>query len=364
MYSFEPQSMDAILEKASHQLQQKLPFVIYNKPNSNQLIGIFQQNDILHFVENFEEKGFVFAPFDGKGIVLIPQHQSKIYIADFKITLDNKALIYPKEKYSTEAKIKYENLVQKAIDKIQSGALSKVVLSRQEIVELSGFELSGIIQKMLNSYPSAFVYCFFHPRVGLWMGAFSEQLLKMKGRKFYTSAVAGTQLFQESEEVIWEDKERQEQQFVSDFIIEKVKRIASTITISAPYSLRAGNLMHIKTDIQGIVNPESNLEEILETLHPTPAVCGLPLEAAKDFILKNEGYDREYYSGYLGEFNIDLISQENNTDLYVNLRCVKIDLGTNKVNIYVGGGITGGSIPEKEWSETTNKSMTMKKILE
>lgn len=364
MHQFEPQSMATILENASRQLQKKLPFVIYNKPNSSQIIGVFQQNDLLYFVENFEEKGFVFAPFDEKEIVLIPENQSEICIAHFEITLDNKTLIYSKHEDRSEAKIKYENLVQKAIVKIQSGELSKVVLSREEIVELSGFELSGIIQKILNSYPSAFVYCFFHPKVGLWMGAFSEQLLKIEGRVFYTSAVAGTQLFQESEEIIWKYKEKKEQQFVSDFIIEKVKKIASNILVSKPYSLKAGNLLHIKTDIQGVVNPESSLKEVLEILHPTPAVCGLPLDIAKDFILNNEGYDREYYSGYLGEFNNNFISQENNTDLYVNLRCVKIDLGTNKAHIYVGGGITEGSIPEKEWSETTNKSMTMKKILE
>ena len=364
MTSSEPQSMVAILEKASSQLQQKLPFVIYNKPNSKQLIGIFQQNDTLCFVENFEETGFAFAPFDRDKIVLIPKNQSEICIADFEMTSDNETHIHPKEKDRGEAKIKYENLVQKAIDKIESGELSKVVLSREEIVKLSSFDIFVVLKRLFNSYSSAFAYCFFHPKVGLWMGAFSEQLLKMEGAIFYTSAVAGTQLFQESQEAIWENKEKQEQQFVSDFILEKVKKITSSIVISEPYNLKAGNLLHIKTDIQGIVNLGSSLKEVLEILHPTPAVCGLPLDVAKEFILKNEGYDREYYSGFLGELNSDFGTQEKNTDLYVNLRCVKIDLRTNRAHIYVGGGITEGSIPEKEWIETTNKSMTMKEILE
>jgi len=96
-------------------------------------------------------------------------------------------------------------------------------------------------------------------------------------------------------------------------------------------------------------------------LHPTPAVCGLPKKITKDFILNNEGYNREYYSGFLGEINKDFVSKENNTDLFVNLRCMQIT--DNKAFIYVGGGITKDSIPENEWKETVNKSMTIKKVL-
>ena len=76
----------------------------------------------------------------------------------------------------------------------------------------------------------------------------------------------------------------------------------------------------------------------------------------------------EYYSGFLGEFNNDFIVQKNATDLYVNLRCVKIDLVAQskqiEANIFVGGGITKDSIPENEWYETVNKSQTIKKILD
>jgi isochorismate synthase len=94
----------------------------------------------------------------------------------------------------------------------------------------------------------------------------------------------------------------------------------------------------------------------LDTLHPTPAVCGLPKAAAKDFILQNENYDRCYYTGFLGEINTNL-----KTELFVNLRCVEI-IDTFAA-IYVGGGITLDSNPEDEWLETSNKTNTIKSVL-
>ena len=91
-------------------------------------------------------------------------------------------------------------------------------------------------------------------------------------------------------------------------------------------------------------------------MHPTPAVCGFPKDESKAFILENENYDRTFYTGFLGELNV-----HNQTDLFVNLRCMEIV--DKQVNLFIGCGITKDSIPEKEWEESINKSMTMNKIL-
>jgi isochorismate synthase len=80
-----------------------------------------------------------------------------------------------------------------------------------------------------------------------------------------------------------------------------------------------------------------------------------------DFIINNEGYDRSFYAGFLGELNFDFETKENTTDLYVNLRCMQVK--ENLAHIYVGGGITIDSNAEIEWLETVNKSQTIKKIL-
>ncbi len=101
---------------------------------------------------------------------------------------------------------------------------------------------------------------------------------------------------------------------------------------------------------------------MIKKLHPTPAVCGLPKEAAKQFILENESYHRKFYTGFLGELNIDFKTfKKEYSDLFVNLRCM--DIENNAATLYVGCGITKDSIPEMEFMETVNKSMTIRKVV-
>ena len=72
------------------------------------------------------------------------------------------------------------------------------------------------------------------------------------------------------------------------------------------------NLLHIKTDVSAEIKPEVMLSDIVLALHPTPALCGLPKKEAKEFILKSEGYNRKFYSGFLGEVNKDFENNEDN----------------------------------------------------
>jgi isochorismate synthase len=227
--------------------------------------------------------------------------------------------------------------------------------------------LEAVFERILQQYSTAFCYCWFHPKIGMWMGATPEKLLQANQNKFSTMALAGTQSFQGNDVVFWQNKEREEQEFVTDFILDNLKKIASEVVVSSPYTTRAGNVLHLKTDIQGVLNPDSNLKKVVEVLHPTPAVCGLPKILAKDFILENENYEREYYTGFLGEINHDFSTKEEASDLYVNLRCMKIESIPNeaiaKAHLFIGCGITKNSLPEAEWEETVNKSKTMKRIL-
>lgn len=352
--------MNPLIIKAQRHFDARLPFALYNKPNSSKLIGLFQHDSILHHVADFKEAGFVFAPFSGKKIVLVPESESEVLIENFKpgSILGNESTALGS--HSGIATDDYKTLVQQAIDEILAGHFDKVVLSRTEVVKLQHFDLKVVLERLFNLYPTAFTYCFFHPKVGLWMGGFSEQLLRMDRNKFQTMAVAGTQTYHENQ-IIWGDKEKAEQQFVTDFIVDSLQGQSAQLNISDPYTMRAGQVMHLKTDIRGELKPGVGFNEILEVLHPTPAVCGFPKASAQQFLIQNEGYDREYYSGFLGEFNKDFATNAKTTDLYVNLRCLQIK--QNEAILYVGGGITKDSNPEKEWQETVNKSLTMKDVL-
>jgi len=353
--------MTDVFVKVKAQLEKQLPFVLYAKPKADRMIALFQANDSLHFLKDFSEKGFVFAPFDGDAIPYIPQAESEVYVEKIKET---DFLIAPNPIIETDeaAKRDFEALVTAGVDAIGQGAFEKVVLSRKAMVAIPSFELETVFKKLVAFYPTAFKYCFFHPKIGLWLGASPEQFLKINQETLQTVALAGTQAVSESTDVVWQEKEIEEQQLVTDFITQSLSDKVSELTVSSPYSVQAGNLWHIKTDIAATIGSNSNLEEIIKSLHPTSAVCGLPKAAAKDFILQNESYDRSYYSGFLGELNIDLATfRTEQTDLFVNLRCMKIN--DKHVELFIGCGITKDSVPEAEFIETVNKSMTMRKVL-
>lgn len=354
--------MTDLFIKVKIQQEQQLPYVLFCKPDSDKIIGVFQKNDHLYFLETYEEKGFVFAPFDADQIPYIPLEHSDVYVEKV-----------PNKHYFLDAKTQnsttvigkdfFEELVAKGVEAIQNHQFLKVVLSRKEEVAIPAFDIETTMKKMIQHYANAFKYCFFHPKIGTWIGATPEQFLNTNSNALKTVALAGTQLATNSKTVVWEDKEKTEQQLVTDFIVQSLEELAREIIISSPYSVKAGNLWHIKTDISATLKTKKLLKKVITVLHPTSAVCGLPKLAAKAFIEKNEGYNREYYSGFLGELNIDLITFKTmQTDLFVNLRCMKIV--KDKAQLFIGCGITEDSNPEAEYRETVNKSMTMKKILE
>jgi isochorismate synthase len=124
------------------------------------------------------------------------------------------------------------------------------------------------------------------------------------------------------------------------------------VTESDVYTSRAGNLVHLRSDFS--YNAGSNQSALIDALFPTPAVCGMPKEETREFILDNETIDREYYSGFAGLLNVDGSSQ-----LFVTLRCMKL-LAKNRVRLFAGGGIMPDSVEADEWHETENKMETIK----
>lgn len=359
--------MKIILDKATLQLENKLPFVLYKKPESKNLIGFFQKNDALFEVKDFSEKGFVFASFSGNQKYIIPVHQSEIVRA--LLGNEDENFVDKKLKLNSDfEKIKYEDLVSKGIQSIKNKEFKKVVLSRKETVNLNDFDLIDVFKKLLHLYPSSFVYYFFHPKVGTWLGATPELLLKVEDSVFETVSLAGTQKHTDGNEIIWQNKEIEEQLYVTDYIVAILNKVASRVRVSKPYNIKSGNIWHIKTNISGVLNSSFGLKKIIGLLHPTPAVCGLPMDKAKDFILENENYERTFYTGFLGELNI-----ENKTELFVNLRCMEIESDSSRelsgpaktqAHLFMGCGITKDSIPEKEWEESVIKSFTMKRVLD
>lgn len=351
--------MSLIFDKISESFSAELPFTCFRKPNSRSVKGFFCDTSEVHYVQNFNEEGFVFSPFDNLEASIIFYEKSSQILEDvFKEEVLKKNKKEIKTVYSNREE--HIKLVNKGINAIAEGGIKKVVLSRKEAVQVLKFDLIGTFKRLLTTYDNALIYVWYHPKIGLWMGATPERLVTLDANKFATMALASTQTYEGNLNPKWGAKEEKEHQYVVDYIVSQIKDqsngiILDEFEVSETYTMKAGNLLHLKADIKGVIG-NFELKKLLKTLHPTPAVCGLPKEKSKEFILENEEYNRSFYTGFLGEINVN-----QKTELFVNLRCVEFNKDT--ANIYVGGGVTIDSDPEKEWEETVSKTKTIKNIL-
>jgi len=353
--------LNNLFEKITAYYHQKLPFVVYSKPNSEKVSAFFMPDTELNFVSNFEEKGFVFAPFSSsEKVILFPEEKALSMSESVQLeTYNLQDIVFNADTLSKEKHIK---IVESAIEKIHKSDLQKVVISREELIDITNFDLIKIYKKLLSTYKNAFVYVWFHPEVGLWFGATPETLLSISGTTFKTMSLAGTQVSTENEKVVWKSKELEEQQLVTNFIESQLENIAANLEIDKTETIKAGNLLHLRTKVSGNLKETSSLEELIRGLHPTPAVCGLPREIASAFIFEKENYNRSFYTGFLGELNIQHSKKDSKSSaLFVNLRCMRIE--DNSAAVFVGGGITKDSNAAKEWEETVSKSKTMKRVL-
>ncbi|MET3542137.1 isochorismate synthase [Pontibacter aydingkolensis] len=263
--------------------------------------------------------------------------------------------------YQTE--LGFKGAVEKAIAAITSEEMEKVVLSRNYSEKLpANFSPVAAFEAMLQAYPNAFVSLVSVPGVGTWMGVSPEVLVSINEEQiFKTVALAGTQpAVEKVGDAIWRQKEIEEQGMVERYILSCFKSLRlREYTEVGPRTVIAGNLMHLRTDFKvdlKEVDFPTLGTDMLRLLHPTSAVCGLPKEPALQFILSHEGYNRSYYSGYLGPVN-----SPAGTHIFVNLRCMQVR--DQEIILYAGAGITGESNPEKEWQETQHKMQTMRRIL-
>lgn len=359
-----------LLKRVVEQYDKDLPFVMYRKPKEEMVRAFFQEDSQIHRANDFSESGFVFAPFDAKhAAVLLPLSHMSVARYAPRITAMRKSEISCEAEPSE--KEFHINLVKKGISKIQHGEFKKVVLSRK-IETKCEIAPTDLFQNLLDTYTNAFCYLWHHTKIGTWLGATPEILMKSENLQLTTMSLAGTNPYVENTKPQWEHKELEEQQLVTDYISEALQRTVSDLNIGERESVRAGNLWHLRTKLTGRLEIGS-LAKTLRALHPTPAVCGMPMDTSKNFILANENYDREYYTGFLGELNLTsekdrtsnsrnqenkaYRSVKNTTTLFVNLRCMKLE--ESMACIYVGGGVTRESDPEKEWLETVEKSKTI-----
>jgi isochorismate synthase len=254
----------------------------------------------------------------------------------------------------------FRHWVKQALLQIRNTKLKKVVLSRCLELRLpEDFNALGLFEKLCAAYPMSLVSLVALPGIGTWIGASPEPLLCWDDRQFTTVSLAGTRANSKYSPA-WSQKERHEQELVSEFIrdcflkegIERLEEIG-------PDTVEVGQLRHLCTTFRvklTSVQPKEVATRLLRALHPTPAVCGLPKEAALKFIRSTETHPREWYAGFLGPVNF-----EKQTNLFVNLRCLQ--LLPESTILYAGSGITKDSVAEEECFETELKLNSLQRFL-
>ncbi len=367
------QYSETLIEALELSLKKKLTFAVYRLPDHQEVTFILQKNNDLIELHDLSEipsgGGFIISPFSAdssdKCYLIRPDYifKNDLTASELEqikmlpdILLNGAAHIAPLEIKKEE----YLNQLEKIIDKISEGEYEKIVLSRVKNINGSFTRnLNMIFHLLCESYPHSFVY-MTHFKDHCWAGASPEPLILSDKQKLITVSLAGTRSYHEKNLDIsqWNHKERLEQEYVTRFI----EKILNEFNVKSyqkigPYVKRAANLLHLRTDF--IFENKAigdRLPSLINALHPTSAVCGMPKQKSLDFIRQIEKHNREYYAGYLGPVGID-----EHIQLYVNLRCMKVL--ENQLSLYVGGGITADSVPEDEWEETEIKAETLLSVL-
>lgn len=270
------------------------------------------------------------------------------------LKISSQILPEDKTQFTAENKEEYLQKLEEVIEIIRENNLPKLVLSRRKIyTDFKEIDLKSSFNNLCKNYPNAFKYLFYEGETS-WLGAFSEVLGKFNKstHEFETMSLAGTIPIVEE----WTEKEIEEQKPVSSYIRNILKKYSDSNSIqeSETYDHISGNIKHLRTDFKIKINPE-NLDILIKDLHPTPAVCGIPKDFCKKIIEKVEKFPRELYAGFIK------IETQDYIQYFVNLRCAR--LYKNSVHLFVGGGITAQSNPEKEWRETELKSEAVLKNL-
>ena len=332
-------------------MEKNLSFYAYRKPNEEVVFGM-QLSQLTSKKDG--EKGFVVYPF------IVTEQTPELFIKqeyslkNFPCEIEKRDVEFPQENIEIEFK-QYEASAQKLISDMSRGKYQKAVLSRTIGVEVEARNrASEWFVSLCNSYPQAYVYIYSVPNIATWIGATPEKLLEYDGDSVTTMALAATRRVDEQRD--FTPKEEREQQIVAEYITEKFNSLSLKLNSSPRFVKTAGPVEHLCNIISAKGVDNNTSQQLLKLLHPTPAVAGMPLDEAMIAIKETEKRSRRYYSGYLGGV------EENNTfSLFVNLRSMEIF--PNRVQLYVGGGLTSQSQVEAEWNETEHKAQTLLKTI-
>lgn len=259
----------------------------------------------------------------------------------------------------------YLKAVEQALQEIKQGHYEKVVLARAQTLHAEGdWQALRLLNRLRHRFPRCFTFSFANGGGSVFLGASPERILRVKEGQLTTEAIAGSAPRGETagedallgRHLLSSGKDLQEHCYVRDSIVRRLQKVGLSARHAAqPQLLALANVQHLHTPITAEVEQAIHIIDILEEMHPTPAVGGTPRDQAVPRIQALEGMQRELYAGVVGWFN-----HLNEGDMIVGIRSAHICSGTAK--LFAGAGIVAGSEPESEYLETELKLRAMRSV--
>ena len=248
---------------------------------------------------------------------------------------------------------RWNTLVRKALEAIAAGSLDKVVLARAIDVEANApLQPEALLAALETAYPSCRSFLVRGADGAAFVGATPELLCMIDGDRVETEALAGSAAPADAQSLLGNQKELREHRWVVEHIAGSLAQVAAGVHFPPEPRLRAlANVVHLHTPISARLLPGRGLADVAAALHPTPAVGGMPRDAALEFIARHEGLDRGLYAGLVGWAGPD------RAELAVALRSALVRGA--RARLFVGAGIVEGSSADEEFEETELKARAM-----
>ena len=252
----------------------------------------------------------------------------------------------------------YQRAVATALQEIERGAYQKIVLARaRQLTTAVAFHPLGVLNHLRQRYPECYAFSVANGRGQSFIGASPERLVRVAGGRMHTEALAGSapRGLSASEDATLarglfnSEKDQREHRLVLEAIARRVADLGIKLEHAAqPRLLALANVQHLHTPVSADLPAGVHILDLLARLHPTPAVGGVPREAALQTIPQLESFARGLYAGPIG-----WVDHRGGGEFFVGLRSALIDGHT--ATAYAGAGIVAGSTPENEMAETELK---------
>lgn len=281
--------------------------------------------------------------------------EAKTFLAQLESTILPTPSIPDEITTNETSRVVWQNAIHRSVKMIHQGRLKKVVMARPvQVYGNRSIDVPALLESLGESCPSSFRFLFEFSPTTAFAGMTPERLVSVSGAKFTTAAIAGSirrsDLPAEDEalgqQLIESQKDQSEHSFVKHEIRARLESLVASLHLDlAPRLMRLPNIQHLWTHIEGTLHPNQNVLDLVAALHPTPAVGGMPSEAALRLIRRLEGFERGWYAGPVGWVDAD-----GNGDFVVAIRSGLFR--DNSATLFGGAGIVADSDPDKEWEET------------